>query len=97
MEGERHGDMSPASLLCGDSGRIFSSDTDSSTVRRILRRSLPQKGSTLGTSSPSALGLVLCSGDDGMGGTWSCGSLPLLWGGEVEEDGGGETALRVGV
>lgn len=63
----------------------------------MLRRILPQKGSTLGGSSPSALGLVLWSGDDGIGGIWSCGSLPLLGGGEVEEGGGEETVLRGGV
>lgn len=39
MDGERHGDMSPASLLCGDSGMIFSKDTDSNTARHQVRRS----------------------------------------------------------
>lgn len=38
VDGERHGDRSPASLLWGDSGMIFSSDTDSSTARQRERR-----------------------------------------------------------
>lgn len=32
-----------------------------------------------------------------MGGTWSCGGLELLGGGEVEEGGGGEVVVGVGV
>lgn len=63
---------------------------------RMLRRSLPQKGSILGNSSPSAVGQGLWSGDEGMGGTCSCGDLELLGGGEVEE-GGGEDVIGVGV
>lgn len=40
MDGERHGDVSPASLLCGDSGMILSSDTDSSTAEEKEMESL---------------------------------------------------------
>lgn len=90
MEGERLGDMSPASLLCGDSGIIFSSDTDSRTALRMLRLSLPQKGSILGSSSPSATEQGLRSGDEGMGGACcSCG--------EQVEGSGGEVVVGVGV
>lgn len=64
---------------------------------RMLRLSLPQKGSIRGTSSPSAVEQGLWSGDEGMGGTWSCGGLELLGGGEVEEGGGGEEVVGVGV
>lgn len=32
MEGERQGEMSPGSLLAGDSGRNLSRDTDSRTA-----------------------------------------------------------------
>lgn len=66
------------------------------TPLRMLRLSLPQNGSILGTSSPSAVEQGLWSGDEGMGGTWSCGDLELLGGGEVEE-GGGEEVVGVGV
>lgn len=77
---------------------IFSRDTDSRTALRMLRRSFPQKGSILGTSSPSAVEQGLWSGDEGMGGTWSCVGLELLGGGEVEEGGGGgEEVVGVGV
>lgn len=77
---------------------IFSSDTDSSTALRMLRRCFPQKGSILGTSSPSAVGPGHWSGNEGMGGAWSCGDLELLGGGEVEEGGGGgEEVVGVGV
>lgn len=63
---------------------------------RMLRLSLPQNGSILGTSSPSAVKQRLRSGDEGIGGTWSCGGFELLGGGEVEE-GGGEVVVGVGV
>lgn len=61
----------------------------------MLRRNLPQKGSILGTSSPSVAEQGIWSGDEGIGGTWSCGDLELLGGGEVEE--GGEEVVGVGV
>lgn len=64
---------------------------------RMLLLSLPQNGSILGTSSPSAVEQGLWSRDEGMGGTWSCGGLELLGGGEVEEGGGGEVVVGVGV
>lgn len=64
---------------------------------RMLRRSFPQKGSILGTSSPSVVEEGLCSGDDGVGGACSCCALPLFGGGEVEEGGDGEVAVGVGV
>ncbi|TNN47380.1 hypothetical protein EYF80_042432 [Liparis tanakae] len=51
--------------------------------------SLPENGSTFGTSSPSADEQGLWSGEEGMGGTWSCGGFELLGGGEVDEGGGG--------
>lgn len=63
---------------------------------RMLRLSLPQNGSILGSSSPSAVKQGLRSGDEGMGGTWSCGGLELLGGGEVEGV-GGEVVVGVGV
>lgn len=58
----------------------------------MLRLSLPQKGSILGSSSPSATEQGLRSGDEGMGGACcSCGE-------EVEGGGrGGEVAVGVGV
>lgn len=62
----------------------------------MLLRSFPQKGSIFGTSSPSAAGHGLCSGEDGVRGVWSCGDLGLLGGGEVEEN-GGEVVVGVGV
>lgn len=62
---------------------------------RMLRLSLPQKGSFLGTSSPSAVEQGLRSGDEGMAGTWSCGDLQAV--GEVVEGVGGEVAVGVGV
>lgn len=61
----------------------------------MLRLSLPQNGSFLGASSPSAVEQGLCSGDEGMGGTWSCSGFELLGVGEVEE--GGEVVVGVGV
>lgn len=65
---------------------------------RMLRRNLPQKGSILGISSPSTVELGIWSGEEGIGGTWSCGDLELLGGGEVEEGGGGgEEVVGVGV
>lgn len=63
----------------------------------MLRLSLPQKGSILGISSPSADEQGLWSGDEGMGGTCSCSGLLLLGGGEVDDGGGGEVAVGVGV
>lgn len=63
---------------------------------RMLRLSLPQKGSILGSSSPSAFKQGLRSGDEGVGETWSCGGLELLGGGEVE-GGGGDVVVGVGV
>ncbi len=62
----------------------------------MLRLNLPQKGSILGNSSPSAAEQGLWSGDGGMEGAWSCSGLELLGGGEVEE-GGGEELVGVGV
>lgn len=73
---------------------IFSRDTDSRTVLRMLRRSLPPNGSILGSSSPSVVEQGLWSGDNGEVSAWSCGSLELLGGGEVE-DGGGEDDVGV--
>lgn len=71
---------------------------DCNAPLRMLRLSLPQNGSILGTSSPSAVEQGLWSGEDGMGGAWSCGVLALLGGGEVEERGrGGEEVVGVGV
>lgn len=61
----------------------------------MLRLSLPQNWSILGTSSPSAVKQGLRSGDEGMGEPCSCGDLALLGGGEVE--GGGEVVVGVGV
>lgn len=55
----------------------------------MLRLSLPENGSILGNSSPSAVRLGLRSGDEGMGGTGSCGG--------VVDGGGGEVAVGVGV
>lgn len=74
---------------------IFSRDTDSRTVLRMLRRSLPQNGSILGSSSPSVVEQGLWSGDDGVVGVWSCGSLELLLGGGEVEEGGGEDDVGV--
>lgn len=64
----------------------------------MLRLILPQNGSILGTSSPSAVEQGLWSGDVGVAGDWSCSGFELLGGGEVEEGGrGGEVAVGVGV
>lgn len=63
----------------------------------MLRLSLPQNGSILGSSSPSAAEQGLGSGDEGMGGACcSCGVFALLGGGEVE-GGGGDVVVGVGV
>lgn len=41
MEGERQGEMSPGSLVDGDSGMNLSRDTDSSTA--VKHKSSPQR------------------------------------------------------
>lgn len=60
----------------------------------MLRLSFPQKGSIRRASSPSAAGMGLWSGEEGVRG--SCDGLQLFGGGEVEEE-GGEVAVGVGV
>lgn len=62
----------------------------------MLRLSLPQNGSILGSSSASGFRQGLRSGDDRTGEACSCGDLEQLGGGEVE-GGGGEVAVGVGV
>lgn len=67
------------------------------TPLRMLRLSLPQNGSILGSSSPSAAEEGLRSGDEGMGGACcSCGVFVLFGGGEAE-GGGGDVVVGVGV
>lgn len=77
MDGERHGDTSVESL--GVSGMNLSNDTDSSTARRILRRSFPQNASKRGMSSSGVEGLS--SGEPGPR-LRSSGALVQVWGGE---------------
>lgn len=62
----------------------------------MLRLSLPQNGSILGSSSASGFAQGLRSGDERTGEASSCGDLEQLGGGEVE-GGGGEVVVDVGV
>lgn len=63
---------------------------------RMLRLSLPQNGSILGSSSASEFAQGLRSGDERTGEACSCGDLEQLSGGEVE-GAGGEVVVVVGV